>query len=309
MPLASAAGVIADAHALARAGDARHGGLGDARRIRHAERGEPHGRNPDLGGLRPALAHADGDRGRAHHRQGAVGDAARAHRQPRRCFAARCDGRDPAAIGGEPAGARRILDAAGGESVRPSRRGLAGSDLPAAASGRHARANRGRDAFGRRPAGHDRHRRLAPIVHVIAAQQLRGDERALVRGGERDVAFGVGGDLAVPARALHAPVIVEAHAARQVRGLGEADKARDCGGGRVDVRGGLQAPIAHRALGGTVDHAGCQARRQIGGAQAQRDGDRFCNHECGSGARADSRRGFAVMKRSREPRSSASSDQ
>jgi hypothetical protein len=109
-----------------------------------------------------------------------------------------------------------------------------------------------RFAFRRRPARDDGACRRSAKVHIIATQQLRGHKSALARGGEGDMAIVVGRDFAVPASAFHAPIIIEADAARQFGGIscqrpGESSKRR------AKVACALQPPIAHRPFSRAVE--------------------------------------------------------
>ena len=99
----------------------------------------------------------------------------------------------------------------------------------------------------RRPALDDGARRAPSIVDVVSAQQQRGDGGALLRRCEGDMAVGVGGDLAVPARALDAPVIVELDAAGRFARFG-AERPADRGEGRhLQRQRAFEAPIVHGA--------------------------------------------------------------
>ncbi len=148
----------------------------------------------------------------------------------------------------------------------PSARAFAATSLklPGETPDRHGRGG----ALRRRPARGDLARRMAFELNVIAAQQQRRDGRAFLRAGEGDMAVGVGGDLAVPAGALYAPVIVEFHATRGLRRRGSRELFQRPERRQIEPQRALESPIADRALLRLIGGRSRQ-RQQRGGRQTQ----------------------------------------
>ena len=170
--------------------------------------------------------HRHGRQRAQRHRRHAAG------RPPRRHGNRVARGGDPGAHGlclprRQPARAQGVAEAAQGEHRR--------------------RSGRAREpALGRRPAPHDVERRFAVELEIIAAQEPDRRVGAVLGAGEARMAFLVGADLAVPARALDAPVIVELDAARDDRPLGPERHRQHGQRRRREIPHRLAAPVAHR---------------------------------------------------------------
>ena len=130
--------------------------------------------------------------------------------------------------------ATRLSTAAGrgecGHALAPSRRQITRPHRSAdSLHGQYRQAAEpGRDvAFGRRPAADDFEGGFAAEFEIVASQQGDGRIRAVVGGGEANVAFCILADLPVPASAFDAPVIVELDASGDDRTVGAEPGGRD----------------------------------------------------------------------------------
>ena len=227
----------------------RRSGILGARRRGDRGRGRltAPGRRRERGrdGRDPALAEADRDVGhaearkRAQRNDGYARAGGRPRRRPdaRRLLARRSDpdGRGlcgPCPLGRKPARPQRLPDALDRENRERERRPTA--------------------ALRRRPAPDDIERGFAAEVEIVAAQQRHRRIGALVGAGEADMAFVVMPDLAVPARPLDAPIVVELDAAGDDRPLDIEQHRHRRDGPRLQVVQRLGAPIADRAIGREV---------------------------------------------------------
>ena len=257
-------------------------------RRRQVGEGRPGRRSDQLGELFPPrgkLGDAGHDRGRRHEVDGLC------ERSPRRLQI------DPAApMRRQPARAKRALNAArrdphhGRDALRRHARHAAARRRQPG-SGRRPPRRGGREhkrTLRRRPALDDGARGAPPIVDIVSAQQQRGDGGALLRRSEGDMAVCVGGDLAVPARALDAPVIVELDAAGRLARFG-AERPADRGDRRhLQRQGAFEAPIVHgarlRLIGGAWRRREHRRRRDdrrrrlVGRSYGQHRQERFDQH-------------------------------
>ena len=221
-----------------------------------------HRRERGRDGRGPALAEADRDVGHAEARKRAqrndrytrAGGRPRRRPDARRLLARRSDPDrrglcGPCPLGREPARPQRLPDAPHRENRERERRPTA--------------------ALRRRPAPDDIERGFAAEVEIVAAQQRHRRVGALVGAGEADMAFVVMPDLAVPARPLDAPIVVELDAAGDDRPLDIEQHRHRRNGPRLQVMQRLGAPIADRAIGHEVGRVRRLGRPLDGRARAE----------------------------------------